>query len=618
MTNNLPSWPGWTVDKAIGRGGFGTVYEISRKLPVGVERAALKVIDIPENEDEIQELYADGYQTTYIAEHVKNTAEDIVNEYSLMLQLKGYSNIVCCDDLQYFPHDDGIGWRVCIKMELLTPLKRALDGKYNEEQVIQIGKDICQALRICQQKSIIHRDIKPENIFVSEDGVNKLGDFGVARVNEKTASGTKIGTYDYMAPEVYNNQPQTTLLDMYSLGLVLYYLMNNRTLPFLPYPPEVPTTTQKEVARSRRFQGEKLPEPANGSDKLKRIVMKACAFDPKDRFTSVDSMLEALNSEAEPEEKLNLDVKGTVEFKDGYTPSGKQLPYEIDGESVLLEYPWNVTDGQIIRFAGKGKKDPYSDRTGDLYLTVHIKPAQIIDFGSGFGEGTGGSTGGTGGKTGVNKNIYVVIAAVVALVAVLFTVFGKSKKPEVPPSLNSAPSATMATVAAAATKAHNEVATEATLASIEAETEAAAKEGIILRVANCNEWITLHARDDAYSEELFKIPLNEKALYLTDGNNGFTKVEYNGIIGYVMSKYVLRDSTSDNIAVFEVFESKTMKVDNCKESVTLRDKASETSGEILQVPLGSRVEVCDFAQNGFYLVQYQGHSGYIMAKYLEY
>lgn len=139
----------------------------------------------------------------------------------------------------------------------------------------------------------------------------------------------------------------------------------------------------------------------------------------------------------------------------------------------------------------------------------------------------------------------------------------------------------------------------------------------VLRVANCNAWITLREQDDVYSDELFKIPLNAKVLYLADGDNDFTKVKYNGIIGYVMSKYVQFDSSCENIAEFGVFEPKTMKVYNCKESVTLRKKASASSGEILQVPLGDRVEVCDYAQNGFYQVQYEGYCGYIMAKYLE-
>lgn len=139
----------------------------------------------------------------------------------------------------------------------------------------------------------------------------------------------------------------------------------------------------------------------------------------------------------------------------------------------------------------------------------------------------------------------------------------------------------------------------------------------ILRVADCDEWITLREQDDVYSDELFKIPLNAKVLYLADGDNDFTKVKYNGIVGYVMSKYVRFDSRSENIEEFDEFEPKTMKVYDCKESVTLRKRASVSSGEILQVPLGDRVEVCDYAQNGFYLVQYKGYCGYIMAKYLE-
>lgn len=241
--NQQVSWPGWEVTRVIGNGSFGAVYEIQRNTFGNVERAALKVISIPQNKSDIEELYNDGYDDASITARFNSYLEDIVKEYSLMVEMKGNTNVVYCDDLRYVQHEDGFGWDIYIKMELLTALTKVLTKDISEEQTIQLGIDICNALVLCKNRNIVHRDIKPQNIFVSKDGNYKLGDFGIAKTAERTTSGTKVGTYKYMAPEVYNNQPYGAGADIYSLGLVLYWMLNERRTPFLPLPPQVPTAS---------------------------------------------------------------------------------------------------------------------------------------------------------------------------------------------------------------------------------------------------------------------------------------------------------------------------------------------------------------------------------------
>lgn len=288
------SWPGWDTVRFLGRGNYGSVYEIQRDVFGDIERAALKVITIPQNEGDIDELYSEGYDDESISSAFESHLKSIVAEYSLMKKMSGCSNIVNCDDVRYIQHDDGIGWDIYIKMELLTALPKALPSGYDEGMILAVAKDICSALERCKKHEIIHRDIKPQNIFVSPSGDYKLGDFGIAKTVEKTMGGTKIGTYKYMAPEVYHYQPYGSGADIYSLGLVLYWLMNERRLPFMPLPPEKPKAGMEEEARHRRLSGEPLPPPANGSKKLKEIVLKACAYDPKDRYQSAAEMKDAL------------------------------------------------------------------------------------------------------------------------------------------------------------------------------------------------------------------------------------------------------------------------------------------------------------------------------------
>ena len=295
MTEDISKvvWPGWETVRLIGNGSFGAVYEIQRSVFGEIETAALKVISIPQNAGDIEEMYSDGYDDESLTNTFHDHLKSIVAEYSMMKKMSDCVNVVKCEDVRYIQHDDKIGWDIFIKMELLTPLVRALPDKIPEKTVIHLAKDICNALITCSKHNIVHRDIKPQNIFISARGDYKLGDFGIAKTVEKTMGGTKIGTYRYMSPEVYNNQPYGSGADIYSLGLVLYWLLNERRLPFLPLPPVKLKAGMDEEARQRRLSGkEPLPLPAHGSEALKNIVMKACAYDPANRYRSAGEMLE--------------------------------------------------------------------------------------------------------------------------------------------------------------------------------------------------------------------------------------------------------------------------------------------------------------------------------------
>ena len=282
------NFPGWEVVRKIGEGSFGGVYEIHRTLPDGrVEKAALKKLTVPKDNIEIRELYSQSFSRETITAHYKEQVRELAKEYTLTQELNSCKNVVACHDVQCVQHADGIGWDIYIRMELLKPLKLVLSADYQEMAVLKLGLSLCNALLACQEHHIVHRDIKPENILVSDRGEFKLGDFGIAKVSEKAATGTLIGTTGYMAPEVANRWHYGAQADIYSLGMVLYWMMNRHTLPFLPFPPAIPTAAQRQDAANRRFAGEDFPPPVNGSRELKAIVMKACAFSTEDRYQTV-------------------------------------------------------------------------------------------------------------------------------------------------------------------------------------------------------------------------------------------------------------------------------------------------------------------------------------------
>ena len=290
-------WRDWEIQQKLGSGSYGAVYQIRKQLPGGLdpETAALKVISIPGNPQDIQDLVDRNFDEEAITAHFAGQLQDILKEYAIMKDLKGHSNIVYCDDVHCVPHEDGIGWNIYIKMELLTPLRSVLRAEYREGEVVKLGMDIAAALAHCHRSGVIHRDVKPQNILVSRTGEYKLGDFGTAKYSEGTAAATMTGTYEYMAPEVFRRQKYNATADIYSLGIVMYYLMNHRRLPFVPVSREIPTAAQVETAFQRRLRGEALPEPINGSAELKRIVLKACAHDPKNRYPSAEDLLRDLS-----------------------------------------------------------------------------------------------------------------------------------------------------------------------------------------------------------------------------------------------------------------------------------------------------------------------------------
>ncbi len=289
---------GWNITRLLGEGSYGKVFEIERSEFGQTYRAALKVITVPQSSAEVRSVISEGMSVSQAEAYFHGIVEELMHEFSIMFKLKGTANIVSCEDLRVLEHPDGIGWDILIRMELLHPLlPYVYQHPMARRDIIRLGIDICKALELCQRYNIIHRDIKPENIFISDNGDYKLGDFGIARTIERTTSGlSKKGTYSYMAPEVYAGREYGFSVDTYSLGLVLYRMLNKNRGPFLPQPPEAITFSSREQALARRMSGEPLPRPFYGEGRLSEIVLKACAFDPKDRYSSPQQLRQELEA----------------------------------------------------------------------------------------------------------------------------------------------------------------------------------------------------------------------------------------------------------------------------------------------------------------------------------
>ena len=365
-----PIFGEWSIVRELGEGSFGKVFEIERRDFGYTYKAALKAITIPQSQSEVKSVLADGMDEQSATSYFRGFVEEMVAEFVLMSKLKGHSNIVSYEDHRVVEHTEGIGWDILIRMELLTPLlDHVSKNPLSRGDVIKLGIDICKALEVCRKNNIIHRDIKPENIFYSDIGDFKLGDFGIAKTVEKTTGGlSKKGTYTYMAPEVYKGEAYGASVDIYSLGIVLYRFMNNNRTPFLPPYPAPIKYADRESAMARRIKGETLPAPANADEALSRVILKACAYKPEDRYRSAADMrrdLEALLGEDEQQPDLDKTVgvfsgKGTakVDAPAAAPNATEEAEALAETDSSNIKVPLAATEvGTVGVFSAYGSAD---------------------------------------------------------------------------------------------------------------------------------------------------------------------------------------------------------------------------------------------------------------------
>ena len=294
-------WPEWELIEKIGEGSFGKVYKAKRTERGRSFYSAIKIISIPASKGELDSVRSEMNNEQSTREYFRNLVEDCIQEIYTMEHFCGNSHVVSFEDFKVVEYLDEIGWDISIRMEYLTSFMDYCTGKeLTEKEVIKLGCDLAMALIYCRKLNIIHRDVKPENIFVSRFGDFKLGDFGIAREQAHTMSNmSKKGTYSYMAPEIYKGEKYDSSIDIYSLGIVLYKLMNQNRLPFLSLDKQLITYRDKETALARRMAGEKMPVPVNASAAFSHIILKACAYEPGKRYRKPEDMLRDL-------EKLRL------------------------------------------------------------------------------------------------------------------------------------------------------------------------------------------------------------------------------------------------------------------------------------------------------------------------
>jgi len=295
-----PFGPEWRVVREIGHGSYGSVFLIERSVGDEIIQSAMKVIRLPADENEPEQIMRrTGRSRAEIIEYYQALGDALLPEIQLMSRLRGDSHIVSYEDHVVLPHESGIGMDIFIRMEYLESLPHWLKGRQlTNGDVVQLGIQLCEGLETCAHSKIVHRDIKPANIFVAANGAFKLGDFGIAQKMDSfvDAEDRKLGSLNYIAPEVKRGEAFDERVDIYGLGMVMYRLLNDGRIPFLPSAPSPYTDDQEDRARQKRLSGERLPKPTHSCDVLWAVVEKACAYHPDARYQDASEMGRALRA----------------------------------------------------------------------------------------------------------------------------------------------------------------------------------------------------------------------------------------------------------------------------------------------------------------------------------
>ncbi len=252
----------------------------------------VKHISIPESAAHTTVLVENGTIPTY--DEAPAYYESVVNQYRQELvclhKLAQSPNICSCLRFQVVRKQDRPGFDLYTLCPYRIPLLDYLDdNRISSRTAIQIGMDLCNALIVLRQNGFIHQNLKPENIFL-ENGHFAISGFGLTELaNLQSPTNPYPGCF--AAPEVFDTENTLNqTIDLYSIGLLLYYMYHGNELPFTGDP------TTEETPLNRRISGEELPPLPSVAPELDALIRKACAPHAEDRFQTPEELLDALQT----------------------------------------------------------------------------------------------------------------------------------------------------------------------------------------------------------------------------------------------------------------------------------------------------------------------------------
>lgn len=333
----------YEIEEKIGEGGMSVVYKARcNKLNRYVAVKVLKK-EMSDNEDIVNKFKREATAIAALSDN------NIVNILDVGSQ----------DDINYIVME-------YVKGKTLKELIKQF-GKLNYETAITIAIQIAKALECAHKNNIIHRDVKPQNILVTEEGLIKVTDFGIAKSTSSatlTNTTTIMGSAHYFSPEQAKGTLVDNRTDLYSLGVVLYEMVTGR----VPFEADSPVTIalkhiQEEVVPPKQINS-KIPESLN------KLIIKAMEKDPGMRYQNARDIINDLqkikedpnaviNDVVENEENEHTIIMGSVNAPDNTKSVNKALEdeyYEDDEDDEYYDDDYYDEDDDDDEYDGKKKK----------------------------------------------------------------------------------------------------------------------------------------------------------------------------------------------------------------------------------------------------------------------
>lgn len=226
-----------------------------------------------------------------------------------------------------------------IVMELIkgSTLKEIIseEGRISWKWSLNIAKQIASALEVAHKNAIVHRDIKPHNIIITEDGVAKVTDFGIAKAVTNatmTSYGNTLGSVHYFSPEHAKGTLTDAKSDIYSLGIVMYEMVTGK----VPFDADTPVSVALKQVQEKPIEpisiNTEIPEGLN------YIILKAMEKDKSLRYDSVREMLEDINILIK---NPDADLKSSNEtLKKQITTVIPNVKEKMKEKNIFEKYEW--------------------------------------------------------------------------------------------------------------------------------------------------------------------------------------------------------------------------------------------------------------------------------------
>ncbi len=292
---------------------LGNRYEIIQKIGNGGMAIVYKARDLTLNRYVAVKVLRDEFTTD--EEFIKRFETEAQSAARLI-----HPNIVSIYDVGV---DNNLTYYIVMELIQGKTLKEIIiqeQGPLPWKWSINVSIQIASALEMAHKNNIIHRDIKPHNIIITEDGVAKVTDFGIAKAVSNstiTAFGKTIGSVHYFSPEHARGGYTDAKSDIYSLGVVMYEMVTGK----VPFDADTPVSIALKHMQEEPVEPQEINP--NIPDAVNKIIMKALQKEPALRYQTATEMLQDL--------KMSLkDPSGDFVDQGGIDPTSVTRKIDLD------------------------------------------------------------------------------------------------------------------------------------------------------------------------------------------------------------------------------------------------------------------------------------------------